>query len=75
MSDVTGAKPAANFRHEPLRASHRGRRYARDRPYFHPLVIERIQAFLKLDGPVPLALDVGAALGNPPSPSRKSPGP
>jgi len=39
-------------------------RYARDRPYFHPLVIERIRAFLRLDGPVPMALDVGCGTGH-----------
>ncbi|MEI9895392.1 MAG: class I SAM-dependent methyltransferase [Chthoniobacter sp.] len=38
-------------------------RYARDRPYFHPLVIERVRAFLKLDGPVPVALDVACGTG------------
>jgi ubiquinone/menaquinone biosynthesis C-methylase UbiE len=38
-------------------------RYARDRPYFHPLVIERVKAFLKLGAPVALALDVGCGTG------------
>jgi ubiquinone/menaquinone biosynthesis C-methylase UbiE len=38
-------------------------RYARDRPYFHPLVIKRMKAFLELSKPVPLALDVGCGTG------------
>ena len=38
-------------------------RYAKDRPYFHPLVIEHVKAFLKLDVPVALALDVGCGTG------------
>ena len=38
-------------------------RYTPDRPYFHPLVMERVRAFLKLENPVPLALDVGCGTG------------
>jgi ubiquinone/menaquinone biosynthesis C-methylase UbiE len=38
-------------------------RYARARPYFHPLVIERIQAHLNLEQPVPRALDVACGTG------------
>ena len=38
-------------------------RYAKDRHYFHPLVIERIRAFLRLDGRVPVGLDVGCGTG------------
>lgn len=38
-------------------------RYARSRPYFHPLVIDRIRAFLKLEGRVPMSLDVGCGTG------------
>jgi len=38
-------------------------RYAKDRPYFHPLVVERIKAFLHLTCPVPVALDVGCGTG------------
>jgi SAM-dependent methyltransferase len=38
-------------------------RYARNRPYFHPLVIARVRTFLKLPRPVPLALDVGCGTG------------
>jgi SAM-dependent methyltransferase len=39
-------------------------RYARGRPYFHPQIIERIKAFLKLDAPLPLALDAACGTGN-----------
>jgi ubiquinone/menaquinone biosynthesis C-methylase UbiE len=38
-------------------------RYARSRPYFHPLVIGRIRSFLKLEGTVPVALDVACGTG------------
>lgn len=38
-------------------------RYARYRPYFHPLVIEKIRDYLKIETPVPLALDVGCGPG------------
>jgi ubiquinone/menaquinone biosynthesis C-methylase UbiE len=38
-------------------------RYAKARPYFHPLVIERIRAHLNLEQPVPRALDVACGTG------------
>ena len=38
-------------------------RYARARPYFHPLVIERIKIHLNLEQPVPRALDVACGTG------------
>jgi ubiquinone/menaquinone biosynthesis C-methylase UbiE len=38
-------------------------RYAKARPYFHPLVIERIRAHLNLEQPVPQALDVACGTG------------
>ena len=38
-------------------------RYARSRPYFHPLVIDRIRVFLDLNSPVPIALDVACGDG------------
>jgi SAM-dependent methyltransferase len=38
-------------------------RYARARPYFHPLVIERIRAHLNLERPVARALDVACGTG------------
>ena len=38
-------------------------RYAQDRLYFHPRIIERMRAFLKLDGPVPVGVDVGCGTG------------
>ncbi len=38
-------------------------RYTKDRPYFHPLVMERVRAFLKLGGPVPVGIDVGCGTG------------
>jgi ubiquinone/menaquinone biosynthesis C-methylase UbiE len=38
-------------------------RYARARPYFHPLVIERIREHLNLEQPVPRALDVACGTG------------
>src|SRR5687768_2876132 len=38
-------------------------RYARSRPYFHPLVIGNIKDFLQLEVPVNLALDVACGTG------------
>jgi len=38
-------------------------RYARYRPYFHPLVIEKIKSHLGLKNPVGVALDVGCGTG------------
>lgn len=38
-------------------------RYARSRPSFHPLVVERIRAFLGLEAPLALAVDVGCGTG------------
>jgi SAM-dependent methyltransferase len=39
------------------------KRYAKGRPYFHPIVIERIKERLALTLPVPRALDVGCGTG------------
>lgn len=38
-------------------------RYARSRPYFHPLVVDRIATFLELREPVATALDVACGTG------------
>ncbi len=38
-------------------------RYTKGRPYFHPLVIERIRAFLSIKQALPHALDVGCGTG------------
>jgi SAM-dependent methyltransferase len=38
-------------------------RYTAGRPYFHPLVIERIRTFLSLTEPVKRAVDVGCGTG------------
>ena len=38
-------------------------RYAASRPYFHPVVIERIQTHLNLEQPIPRALDVACGTG------------
>lgn len=38
-------------------------RYSTARPYFHPLVIEKLKAFLRLGEPVPQALDVACGTG------------
>ena len=38
-------------------------RYSHYRPYFHPLVIEKIKSYLGLDTPVERALDVGCGTG------------
>ncbi len=38
-------------------------RYAKSRPYFHPLVMKKIKAYLALDAPVASALDVGCGTG------------
>lgn len=45
--------------------SHRdaAERYARGRPYFHPLVVRKITGFLGLEKPVPTALDVACGTG------------
>lgn len=37
--------------------------YARHRPYFHPLVIEKVREHLRLESKVPRALDVGCGAG------------
>lgn len=38
-------------------------RYAKGRPYFHPLIIRRIKEFLSLAEPLSFALDVGCGTG------------
>jgi SAM-dependent methyltransferase len=38
-------------------------RYARHRPYFHPLVIEKVKSYLRIGEPVDLAVDVGSGPG------------
>lgn len=38
-------------------------RYAQSRPYFHPLVIEKIRAYLRLTEPLAQVLDVGCGTG------------
>jgi ubiquinone/menaquinone biosynthesis C-methylase UbiE len=38
-------------------------RYARARPYFHPLVMDKISEYLGLQKPLPQALDVGCGTG------------
>jgi len=38
-------------------------RYAQHRPYFHPLVIEKIKSYLELHEPIEHALDVGCGTG------------
>lgn len=38
-------------------------RYSKGRPYFHPIVIERIKKFLSLNKPLSRALDVGCGTG------------
>jgi SAM-dependent methyltransferase len=38
-------------------------RYSKGRPYFHPIVIERIKKFLSLNEPLSRALDVGCGTG------------
>jgi SAM-dependent methyltransferase len=38
-------------------------RYSRGRPYFHPIVIERIKKFLSLNEPLSRVLDVGCGTG------------
>jgi SAM-dependent methyltransferase len=38
-------------------------RYPKGRPYFHPIVIERIKKFLSLKEPLPRAIDVGCGTG------------
>ena len=39
-------------------------RYAKYRPYFHPLVIEKIKTYLQLQRPVGFAVDVGCGSGH-----------
>lgn len=38
-------------------------RYARHRPYFHPLVVGKVRAYLNLRKPVDFALDIGCGPG------------
>jgi ubiquinone/menaquinone biosynthesis C-methylase UbiE len=38
-------------------------RYAKSRPYFHPIVIEKIKEFLTLESPLAQALDVACGTG------------
>ncbi|HEY3476030.1 MAG TPA: class I SAM-dependent methyltransferase [Anaerolineales bacterium] len=38
-------------------------RYAKYRPYFHPLVMKKIEAYLQLINPLAFALDVGCGAG------------
>ena len=38
-------------------------RYPKGRPYFHPIVVERIKKFLSLNEPLPRAIDVGCGTG------------
>ncbi len=38
-------------------------RYAKYRPYFHPLVIEKVKKYLNIQRPVEFALDVGCGSG------------
>jgi ubiquinone/menaquinone biosynthesis C-methylase UbiE len=38
-------------------------RYAKSRPYFHPIVIEKIREFLTLESSLPKALDVACGTG------------
>src|SRR5688500_15922714 len=38
-------------------------RYSQYRPYFHPLVIEKITAYLNIQKPLAFALDVGCGSG------------
>jgi ubiquinone/menaquinone biosynthesis C-methylase UbiE len=38
-------------------------RYARGRPYFHPMLVRRIKAFLSISEPVFSALDIGCGTG------------
>ena len=38
-------------------------RYAKGRPYFHRLIIQRAKDFLSIDSPLPLALDLGCGTG------------
>jgi SAM-dependent methyltransferase len=39
------------------------RLYDRNRPYFHPLVVQQIRNFLKVESRVPRALDIGCGTG------------
>lgn len=47
------------FAHETV-----AERYARSRPYFQPQVIERVRAFLQLEAPVLVAIDVACGTGH-----------
>jgi ubiquinone/menaquinone biosynthesis C-methylase UbiE len=38
-------------------------RYAKYRPYFHPLVVEKVRAYLHLERPAGVAVDVGCGSG------------
>lgn len=47
----------------PFVAEETARAYAQGRPYFHPLVMERVKATLGLDAPLELAVDVACGTG------------
>ena len=47
----------------PFVASNTAEAYAQGRPYFHPLVIEKIRKKLSLDAPVALAVDIACGTG------------
>jgi SAM-dependent methyltransferase len=53
-----GIRPMSYFAYRSA-----AKRYASFRPYFHPIVIERIKVFLRLQEPVSRALDVGCGTG------------
>ncbi len=52
------SEPMNYFAHQTA-----AQRYAQSRPYFHPLVMERIGAVLHLERPLRLALDVACGTG------------
>ncbi|HSG45719.1 MAG TPA: class I SAM-dependent methyltransferase [Anaerolineales bacterium] len=51
-------QPMNYFAHKPV-----AERYSHYRPYFHPLVIEKIRSHLGIKSPVERALDVGCGTG------------
>lgn len=51
-------RPENHFAHASAAA-----RYARSRPFFHPIVMERIRLNLRLKGRLPVGVDVGCGTG------------
>ena len=59
LSEFEQGQARMNYFDPPSAAA----RYAKGRPYFHPYVVNRIQAYVSPVAPVAHALDVGCGTG------------